>query len=106
VDAMRFGPVLAVVLLSVGLAACRNPASPDDPNVVNVTGTVRFRSIEGGFWVVAGDDGVSYDPLDGLPAGFQVEGLRVRLEARRRLNMGSIHNAGLIVEIIRIVKLQ
>jgi hypothetical protein len=98
--------VVAVVLLSIVLAACRNPAAPDDSNVVRVNGTVRYMSFEGGFWVVRGDDGVSYDPIGGLPAPFQVEGLRVRLEARRRGDMASIHMAGPLVEIISIAKLQ
>jgi hypothetical protein len=96
---------VVVLLLSIVLAACHHPVSPDDPNVVRVNGTVRYMSFEGGFWVVRGDDGVSYDPIGGLPAAFQVEGLRVRLEARRRDDMASFHMAGPIVEIIRIARL-
>jgi hypothetical protein len=102
---MHARALLAVVLLSAILAACHNSASPGDPRVVRVNGTVHLMGFEGGFWVVRGDDGVSYDPIGGLPAGFQVEGLRVRLEARRRDDMGSVHMAGPVVEIIHITKL-
>ena len=97
--------VAAVILLVTVLSACGSPTAPDDPNVVRVNGTVRFMTFEGGFWAVRGDDNVTYDPVNGLPAAFQTEGLRVRLEARPRLDAASIHMAGPIVEIITIAKL-
>jgi hypothetical protein len=55
-----------------------------------------------GFWAVRGDDSTTYDPLGGLPTDFQHDGLRVRLEAKMRPDMASIHMAGPIVEIISI----
>jgi hypothetical protein len=98
--------VLPGLFLLVSLAgACRNPVAPDDPNLIKVNGTMRFMTFEGGFWVVRGDDNVSYDPVNELPAGFQVEGLRVHLEAKRRGDLGGFHMAGPLVEIIRITKL-
>ena len=96
------GKMGAGLLLLAFLAGCRSPVAPEDPGIVRVNGSVRFMTFEGGFWVVRGDDNVTYDPLNGLPAAFQVEGLRVRLEARRRDDMGGFHMAGPIVEIIRI----
>jgi hypothetical protein len=69
---------------------------------VCVTGTARFFSIEGGFWAVRGDDGVTYDPVHGLPTEFQQEGLRVYLVARERRDLGSYHMVGPIVEIVSI----
>lgn len=62
-------------------------------------------TLEGGFWAIRGDDNVTYDPLGGLPAAFQSEGRRVRIEARRRDDMASVHMAGPIIEIISINKL-
>ena len=59
-------------------------------------------TFEGGFWAIRGDDNVTYDPLGGLPAAFQSEGLRVSIEARRRNDVASLHMAGPIVEIISI----
>jgi hypothetical protein len=94
--------VAAVILL---LTACASPMAPEDPDVVRVNGTVRFMTFEGGFWAVRGDDNVTYDPINGLPAAFRVEGLRVRLEARRLHDVGGIHMAGPIVEIISIARL-
>ena len=97
--------VAGVVVLMMFLLACGHPTGPDDPNIVRVDGTVRFVTLEGGFWAVYGDDNVTYDPMNGLPAPFQIEGLRVRMEARRRPDIGGIHMVGPIVEIIAIDKL-
>jgi hypothetical protein len=103
---MRLRVVVAVVLLMGALSACKQPVEPSDPNAVKVNGTVRFVNLEGGFWTVRGDDNVTYDPRNGLPAAFQVEGLRVHLEARKLTDIVSIHMAGPVVEIISIVKLR
>jgi len=97
--------VSVVVLLVMSLSACAGPMAPEDQSVVSVNGTVRFMTFEGGFWAVRGDDNVTYDPIDGLPVAFQVEGLRVRLKAKRRPDVGGVHMAGPIVEIITIARL-
>ena len=72
---------------------------------VCVNGTVRHFDLEGGFWAIRGDDDVTYDPVGGVPEAFRREGLRVRLDARRRNDMGGIHMAGPIIEIISLTKL-
>jgi hypothetical protein len=77
-----------------------------DSDVVRVDGTVRHYDFEGGFWAVRGDDSTTYGPLGGLPAAFQQDGLRVFLEAKIRSDMGGIHQAGPIVEIITIRRLE
>lgn len=61
--------------------------------------------LEGGFWAIRGDDNVTYDPIGSLAEEFRQEGLRVKLDARSRRDMGSIHMAGPLVEIISIRKL-
>jgi hypothetical protein len=94
-----------MVLVVTFLSACANPMAPEDPNMIRVNGTVQFMTFEGGFWAVRGDDNVTYDPMNGLPAAFQVEGLRVRLEAKRRDDLVGVHMAGPIVEIITITRL-
>jgi hypothetical protein len=99
---MRLG---IAVLMGLAIAACGSPAAPEGPNVVRVNGTVVFMTFEGGFWAVRGDDDVTYDPMAGLPPAFQVQGLRVRLEGRRRDDVASIHMAGPIVEILTIARL-
>jgi len=67
-----------------------------------VNGTVRYLTLESGFWAVRGDDGVTYDPINGLAPAFQRENLRVTLVARVRTDMGGIHMVGPIVEILSI----
>ncbi|HYN07543.1 MAG TPA: hypothetical protein VES67_09150 [Vicinamibacterales bacterium] len=96
---------LALAILLLPLACGDSPFEPTDPDNLVRTGTVRFMNIEGGFWAIAGDDGVTYDPLSPLAAQFQREGLRVRFEAKVRSDVGSTHMVGPIVEIIQIEKL-
>lgn len=72
---------------------------------VCVDGTARFFSFEGGFWAVRGDDSVTYDPVGGLPSDFRASGLRVHLRARIRQDLGSIHMAGPVVDIVSIRRL-
>jgi hypothetical protein len=95
----------SLILLVLLAAGCRPPTAPTDPDVVRLNGTVRFMTFEGGFWAVRGDDNVTYDPVGGLPAAFQSDGLRVRMEARRRNDLASVHMAGPLVEILNIRKL-
>jgi hypothetical protein len=91
------------------LIACGGPKTPTSPSgtvvvtgdVVRGTGTVQFLSVEGGFFAIRGDDGVTYDPTN-LPSGFQRAGLRVRFEARIRHDLGGIHMVGPIVDVISI----
>ena len=52
------------------------------PEVTFLDGTVRFLGIEGGFWTIRDDNGVTYDPISGLARDFQQEGLRVHLVTR------------------------
>jgi hypothetical protein len=98
---MRRAPLLlALVCLTLG---CASPSAPDvPPGAISVVGTVHYYTIEGGFWAVRGNDRVTYDPMDGLPSAFQVEGLQVRMIVKVRDDLGGVHMAGPIVEIIRI----
>jgi hypothetical protein len=102
---------LAVVLAAfgchspVGLASGRLSGSPAASDAIRVDGAVHFYDLEGGFWAIRGDDGTTYDPLDALPAEFQAEGLRVRLEAKLRPDLASVHMVGPIVEIISLERI-
>jgi hypothetical protein len=69
---------------------------------MRVDGTVHYFNLEGGFWAIRGDDGVTYDPMNGLDPSFQRENLRVTLVAKLRNDMGGIHMVGPIVEVISI----
>ena len=86
-------------------AACSS-SSPTAPHIpagaIQVIGTVHHYALEGGFWAVRGDDGVTYDPINGLAPEFQRENLRVTLVAKVRSDMGGIHMVGPIVEVVSI----
>src|SRR6266508_1696153 len=93
-------------LMLVALALLAGPScTMFDSDLVRVNGTVRHFSFEGGFWAVRGDDSTTYDTVGGLPPGFQEDGLRVFLGAKVRSDLGGIHQAGPIVEIITIRRL-
>lgn len=93
---------LLIGALSVS-AACASPTAPQVPaGAIQVNGTVRFFALEGGFWAVRGDDGVTYNPINGLAPAFQRENLRVTMVANVRRDMGGIHMVGPIVEVLSI----
>lgn len=72
------------------------------PGAIQINGSVRYLTIEGGFWAVRGDDGVTYDPMNGLSSEYQRENLRVTLVAKVRNDVGGIHMVGPIVEVLSI----
>lgn len=97
----------ALLALFLAHGACASPVTPGPPGAdLHFTGTVRFMSVEGGFWAIRGDDGVTYDPVNGVPSAFQREGLRVRVDANRRDDMAGTHMVGPIIEILRIVTVE
>ena len=67
----------------------------------SIAGVVRHVELEGGFFVVRGDDSVTYDPIN-LPDSFRKDGLRVEAVARRRDDMMSTRQVGTIIELERI----
>jgi hypothetical protein len=71
-------------------------------DVARGTGTVRYFDLEGGFFAIQGDDGVTYDPYATLPAAFRQDGLRVRFEARLLRDAMGIHMVGPIVELLQV----
>jgi hypothetical protein len=68
---------------------------------ITIVGVVHRSPLEGGFYVIRGSDGVTYDPTN-LPSEFQKDGLAVEAVARRRTKMLGIHQVGPIVELERI----
>jgi len=98
--------VSLITLSSLGAFGCASPTAPSLPaGTVRVTGTAHFFNLEGGFWAIRGDDGVTYDPKDGLPPAFQREGMRLSAVVKARTDLGGIHMVGPIVEIIDIKSL-
>jgi hypothetical protein len=100
--------LIVLLLVAASSSGCAltdllNPC-PDDQVCVN--GRVQYFQGEGGFWAIRGDDDVTYDPVDGVPADFRQANLRVHLRACVRSDVGSFHMAGPMVEIIDIRRLQ
>ena len=69
--------------------------------IVKIRGTVVHKNVEGGFFAIEGDDGRVYDPIN-LPDRFKKDGLKVKVNAKLRNDMGSIHMVGDIIEIVEI----
>ena len=81
-----------------------DPVRPCDSDVCEVTGRVTWMSFEGGFFAIVGDDHVTYDTHE-LPAAFRENGIRVAATLRRRLDLGCIHMAGPIADVLIIRRL-
>jgi hypothetical protein len=100
--------LLTIASAGLGSSCKQTSVVPIDTPVagqIDVNGAAHYVGLEGGFWAVRGDNGVTYDPIGGLPKEFQQEGLRVHLVARERRDMVGIHMAGPIVEIVSIRRL-
>ena len=75
------------------------PIPPAD--TFEILGTVVYRSMEGGFYAIDGDNGRKYDPIS-LPDSFRKDGLKVKVTARPRTDARSIHMYGTIIEVVNI----
>ena len=72
---------------------------------LGATGTVKYISLEGGFYGIITDDGKSLDPLN-LSKEYQVDGKRIQFKYIKKSNMASFHMWGIIIEIIEIKELK
>jgi hypothetical protein len=72
--------------------------------IIEKTGTVKYFSFEGGFFGIAGDDGVNYDPIN-LGETYKKDNLKIKFKGKIRTDMMSTRNWGTIVEISDIEEL-
>ena len=79
------------------------PPAEEKGEQTHISGVVKFHEVEGGFYAIQGEDGVTYDPTN-LPEEFRQEGLAVEIEARKRPDVMSVRQVGTIVDIERIRK--
>jgi hypothetical protein len=92
-----------MALAFVGCAPSQSEPAPEGEDVIQVSGTVEFISLEGGFYAIRTADGKTYDPIN-LPQEYHHQGMRVRVKARMRGDVASVHMAGPIIEILSIEK--
>ena len=101
------GLLLLTALLATGCGRSSEewvvptPGAEPGGTDIHIVGTIRRVELEGGFFAIQGDDGVTYDPTN-LPAQFQKDGLAVEADARRRDDRAGIHMTGPIVDLVRI----
>jgi hypothetical protein len=65
---------------------------------IEISGTVQFIPLEGGFYVIRSKNGDAFDPIN-LPEAYRRHGLKVNVEARIREDLLGLHLAGPIIEI-------
>jgi hypothetical protein len=87
---------LALVLVVFTGGVCS-----DSDERISAEGTVRYQSIEGGFWGIVADDGSHFDPVNLAPE-FQKEDLRVSFRAKLAKEQVSFHMWGTRIEITSI----
>jgi hypothetical protein len=99
-----------IALVAMALAGCGHPseewvvptpAAEAGGTELHIVGTIRRVELEGGFFAIRGEDGVTYDPTN-LPAQFQKDGIQIEADARRRDDRAGIHMTGPIVDLVRI----
>ena len=98
-----------VMVLCTTAFGCTRDAKPEvsvvpNQDIVVGVGHIAFLDLEGGFYAIESDDGVTYDPMS-LPESFRIDGLRVRFTVRIMGGVFSIHQAGPIVEVLDISEL-
>ncbi len=72
---------------------------------VSGTGTIRYISLEGGFYGIISDDGKKYLPVH-LDQEFKTDGLRVAFRLRIRTDVMTIYMWGTPVEVISLKKVE
>lgn len=76
----------------------------ENDEIKNMTGTIVYHEIEGGFYGIEADDGKKYNPVN-LDESFRKDGLRVKFDAKLKKGMVGIHMWGEYVQILKIEKL-
>jgi len=93
--------LIAFLFLTIVIISC----SSTEPELIDTTGTVKYISLEGGFYGIVTDDGKSLDPLN-LSKEYQVDGKRIQFKYIEKSDMASFHMWGMIIEIIEIKELK
>lgn len=105
---IRFEPAKQTVIARANAndgAGWTEPPSADSStaSTLRIAGTVHHLDLEGGLFVIRDAGGTQYNPLN-LPDAYQIDGVAVDVEARRRDDTASIGMVGPMIEILRIRK--
>lgn len=73
-------------------------------DIIKISGKIAYQDLGTGFWGIIGDDGQEWLPTN-LPKSMEVEGKRVRLNARAVDGM-SMFMWGTMIEIVPFKKQQ
>ena len=95
-----FGWLQSPLVKSNEEASSKNVPTADS-KTFRIQGTVVHKTLEGGFFTIESDDGNIYDPIN-LPEHFKKQGLKVKVNAKLRNDVGGVHMVGDIIEIIDI----
>jgi hypothetical protein len=87
--------LILVFTICIGFLACQ------DDDIGTIEGVVQFVDVEGGCWKIAGNDGVSYEPIN-LPEEFREDGIAVLFKAKHRRDLDSTCMIGQIIELLSI----
>ena len=74
-----------------------NDNSIENANL-KIYGHVVYYTIEGGFYAINEESDKVYEPIH-LPERFQIDGLKVYVEAKRRTDLGSRRQVGEVIQI-------
>jgi hypothetical protein len=84
---------------------CLMSLSCEEDKTITTAGRVVYINLEGGFFGIYGDDGVSYDPIN-LSSEFQKDSLRVLFDGKILTEQSSTHMWGKLIELKHIDKLR
>ncbi|MDP2362309.1 MAG: hypothetical protein Q8M94_00925 [Ignavibacteria bacterium] len=74
-----------------------NDNSVENTNL-KIIGNVVYYTIEGGFYAINEESNRVYEPIN-LPERFQIDGLKVYVEAKRRTDLGTRRQVGEAIQI-------
>jgi len=94
--------ILAILFLSAFLTGC-NFQKTSEKEVISANGTIKYISLEGGFYGIVTEKGEKFLPLN-LKEEFKKDGLKVWFKAKPK-KVATIQMWGKPIEILEIEKL-
>lgn len=88
---------IKIFLLAILLTSCNNI---NEPNSFH-KGTVKYISLEGGFYGIISEMNEKYDPIN-LPKEFKKDGLKILFSFKERNDLANFHMWGKIIELTEI----